>query len=50
MEEKYTDERVYWLDIGGAAGPRIADLAAVPQNDPNPPADFATTVHAEVDM
>ena len=50
MEEKYTDERVYWLDIGGAAGPRIADLAAVPQNDPNPPADFATTVRAGVDM
>ena len=22
MEEKYTDEQVYWLDIGGAAGPR----------------------------
>ena len=24
FQEKYTDERVYWLDIGGAAGPRIA--------------------------
>ena len=24
FQEKYTDERVYWLEIGGTAGPRIA--------------------------
>ena len=31
FQEKYTDERVYWLDIGGTAGPRIADVDAAPQ-------------------
>ena len=50
FEEKYTDERVYWLDIGGAAGPRIEpDLnETLPQGDPTPQ-DVAATVHAEVD-
>ena len=47
IEEKYTDERVYWLDIGGAAGPRIPDVDAVPQGDLTPPQDVAATVHAE---
>lgn len=47
MEEKYTDERVYWLDLGGAAGPRIASLDAAPQGDPAPPTDFPATVRAE---
>ena len=47
MEEKYTDERVYWLDIGGAAGPRIPDVDAVPQGNLTPPQDVAATVHAE---
>jgi hypothetical protein len=47
MEEKYTDERVYWLEIGGAAGPRIPDVDAVPQGDLTPPQDVAATVHAE---
>ncbi len=47
MEQKYTDERVYWLDMGDAAGPRILDTAATPQGNPPPPADFATTLHAE---
>ena len=28
FEEKYTDEQVYWLGIGGASGPRIADVDA----------------------
>ena len=28
FQEKYTDERVYWLDIGGTAGLRIADVDA----------------------
>ena len=48
FEEKYTDERVYWLDIGGAAGPRIAEKDASPQGDLTPPQDIAATVHAEV--
>ena len=50
FEEKYTDERVYWLDIGGAAGPRIADVDATPQGDLTPPQDVAATVHAEQDV
>jgi len=47
LEEAYTDERVYWLDIGGAPGPRVADVSAAPQGDLTPPAEFPTTVHAE---
>jgi hypothetical protein len=47
MDQKYTDERVYWLDIGGTAGPRILDIPAPPQYNLTPPADFATTVRAE---
>lgn len=50
MEQKYTDERVYWLDIGGPAGPRIADLPAAPMGDLTPPADFFTTLRAEQNM
>ena len=49
FQEKYTDERVYWLDIGGTAGPRIADVDATPQGDLTPPQDVAATVHAEED-
>ena len=49
FQEKYTDERVYWLEIGGAAGPRIADVDATPHGDLTPPQDVAATVHAEVD-
>ncbi len=47
MEEKYTDERVYWLDMGGAAGPRMGVVDATPQGNLTPPADFATTIRAE---
>jgi hypothetical protein len=47
MDQKYTDERIYWLDIGGTAGPRIADVDTTPQGTLTPPADFPTTVHAE---
>ena len=46
MDQKYTDENVYWLDFGGAPGPRIADVDATPQGDLVPPASFPTTVHA----
>jgi hypothetical protein len=49
FQEKYTDERVYWLDIGGTAGPRIADVDATPLGDLTPPQDVAATVHAEAD-
>ncbi len=47
MQQKYTDERVYWLEIGGAPGPRIPDVDATPHRDLTPPADFPTTLHAE---
>ncbi len=47
MDQKYTDERVYWLDIGGAPGPRVGTQGATPEYDRTPPADFATTVRAE---
>ena len=48
MEEKYTDEQVYWLDTGGAAGPRVIDVTGAPQGNLTPPASYPTTVHAEV--
>ena len=47
MQQKYTDERVYWLEIGGAPGLRIPDVDATPRGDLTPPADFLTTIHAE---
>ncbi len=47
MQQKYTDERVYWLDIGGAAGPRVADVPAAPQNNLQPPTDFPEALRAE---
>jgi hypothetical protein len=49
QEEKYTDERVYWLDIGGAPGPKIPDVDAAPRPEASltPPNDFLTTVRAE---
>jgi hypothetical protein len=50
FQEKYTDERVYWLDIGGTAGQRIADVPATPQNNLVPPQDVAATVRAEQDV
>ncbi len=49
FQEKYTDERVYWLDIGGAAGPRITNLDATPQGNLQAPNDIAATVHAEIE-
>lgn len=47
MDQKYTDERVYWLDIGGTAGPRIKTVDATPHGDLTPPTDFPTTMRAE---
>ena len=47
MQQKYTDERVYWLEVGGAPGPRIPDVDATPHGDLTPPADFSTTLRAE---
>lgn len=47
MDQKYTDERVYWLTAGGAPGPRMATVDATPSGNLPPPQDFATTLHAE---
>ena len=47
QDEKYTDENVYWLTIGGAPGPRIPDINATPQFDLTPPTDFAAQIRAE---
>ena len=47
MDQKYTDERVYWLDLGGAPGPRVSTQGAAPEFDRTPPPDFATTLRAE---
>ena len=47
QDEKYTDENVYWLIIGGDPGPRIPDIDATPRFDLTTPSDFATLVHAE---
>ena len=50
FQEKYTDERVYWLEAGGTAGPRIASIDATPQGDLTPPQDVAATVRARVPL
>lgn len=47
MDQKYTDERVYWLEIGGAAGPRIVSVDAAPEGAGPVPSDVLTTVRAE---
>ncbi|MBM4459899.1 MAG: hypothetical protein FJ011_19410 [Chloroflexi bacterium] len=47
MEQKYTDERVYWLEAAAAPGPRIPDVDATPAGDLDPPANFPATVRAE---
>ncbi|MDW8270039.1 MAG: C25 family cysteine peptidase, partial [Anaerolineae bacterium] len=47
MAEKYTDERVYWLGIGGIPGLRVAEVDATPIGHETPPADFAATVRGE---
>lgn len=48
MQQKYTDERAYWLDTGGPRGLRMsAPVDATPQGNLTPPTDFATTLRAE---
>jgi hypothetical protein len=47
MDQKYTAERVYWLDAGGAPGLRVAGVLAAPKGDLTPPQHFATTLRAE---
>ncbi len=47
MDQKYTDERVYWLDFDGPNGLRITETDATPHGDLTPPTDFAATLHVE---
>jgi hypothetical protein len=47
QDEKYTDENVYWLDMGTEPGPRILDVDGAPQGNLTPPPDFAASVLAE---
>lgn len=47
MEEKYTDDNVYWLAAGGSAGPRMGVVDATPGSAPEAPPSFWTTHHAE---
>ncbi len=50
MQQKYTDENVYWLEIGGAAGPRIAEMDAMPVGDLTAQEHFTDTVRAEASL
>jgi hypothetical protein len=43
---EYTGENVYWLDVGDAPGPRMAQVDATPQGA-STPAFFRDTVRAE---
>jgi len=47
MQEKYTDERAYWLDYGDTPGSRVLDLDASPTGSPTPPPHFAEVIKAE---
>ena len=46
MFEKYTDENVYWLTVGGSPGPRMAERDASPGSAPVPSA-YRARVRAE---
>lgn len=46
MFEKYTDENVYWLTVGGTPGPRVADQDGPPGSAPVP-STYRVTVRAE---
>jgi len=47
QDEKYTDENVYWLMVGGEPGPRMSEENAAPSFKLSSPTDFTATVHAE---
>lgn len=48
QDEKYTDERVYWLEAGGSQGGlRLPDQTANPTGATIPPAHFPAVVRAE---
>jgi len=47
MFEKYTDENVYWLTVGGTPGPRMAVIDGTPTDTAPVPTHYRATVHAE---
>ena len=47
MLEKYTDENVYWLTVGGVPGPRMASVNGSPTGTAQPREDYVATAHAE---
>jgi uncharacterized repeat protein (TIGR01451 family) len=48
MLEKYTDQNVYWLTVGGVGGPFMAEVNGDPSGSTDPiPATYKKTVHAE---
>jgi hypothetical protein len=47
MFEKYTDENVYWLTVGGTAGPRMGQVVGTPGGTFPVPGFYTATVHAE---
>jgi hypothetical protein len=47
MVERYTDENVYWLTVGGAPGPRMAALDGTPSGLAPTPDHYTATMHAE---
>jgi hypothetical protein len=47
MEEKYTDDNVYWLAAGGSPGPRMQTSNAAPAGAAAAPPSFWTTHYAE---
>ena len=49
FQEKYTDERVYWLQARRHGRPAHRRRGCDPAGNLTPPQDVAATVHAEVD-
>lgn len=50
MFEKYSDTNVYWLDVDGPAGLRMAEANGIPVGNYLIPGVFPATVHAEQDV
>lgn len=50
MFEKYTDTNVYWLDVDGPAGLRMAEVNGIPVGNNLIPGVFPEVVHAEQEI
>jgi len=47
MLEKYTDENVYWLYVGGTPGPRMAAVSGIPTGTAPTRTFYPATVHTQ---